>query len=260
MGVKLMNTLAINEHAYILNVNYGDKLIATLSLDKKTNLLKLKYNEYWQQNGFAISPSLQISNLHSAEAAYNYIDNTLPEGAARSLLAERIGVSEKNIYSQVRELGKDLAGAITFIKIDNQESRTDELPAFKVLEKSELETRLDHKDELGLLIWDDKPRLSVAGVQDKLNVFIDDHNRIGFGDGPLCSTHILKFEKKNCHNLVLNEYLCMKLSKAVGLPTAEVDFTRIGQHPVLIVKRFDRMYIKESEKVMRRHVIDGGRE
>lgn len=257
MGVKLMNTVATNEHAYILNVNYGDKLIGTLSLDKKTNLLKLKYNEYWQQNGFAISPSLPISNLHSAEAAYNYIDNTLPEGAARSLLAEIIGVSEKNIYSQVRELGKDLAGAITFIKIDNQENRTDELPAFKVLEKSELETRLDHKDELGLLIWDDKPRLSVAGVQDKLNVFINNHNRIGFGDGPLCSTHILKFEKKNCPNLVLNEYLCMKLSKAVGLPTAEVDFTRIGQHPVLIVKRFDRMYIKESEKVMRRHVIDG---
>ncbi|MFT5757750.1 MAG: serine/threonine-protein kinase HipA [Alteromonadaceae bacterium] len=86
---------------------------------------------------------------------------------------------------------------------------------------------------------------------------MDDHRRIGFGDGSLCSTYILKFEKKSCPNLVLNEYLCMKLSKAAGLPTAEVEFTRIGQHPVLMVKRFDRMYIRESERVMRRHVIDG---
>ncbi|PCI61589.1 MAG: HipA domain protein [Gammaproteobacteria bacterium] len=252
-----MNTVATNETAYILNVNYGDKIIGTLSSDKSTNLLKLKYNEYWQRNGFAISPSLPLSNQHSAEAAYNYLDNALPEGTARNLLAERIGVSEKNVYLQVRALGKDLAGAITFNKIDNQGSQKDDLPAFRILEEDELATRLDHKEELGLLTWDDKPRLSVAGVQDKLNVFIDDHNRIGFGDGSLCSTYILKFEKKNCPNLVLNEYLCMKLSKAVGLPTAEVEFTRIGQHPVLIVKRFDRMYIRGSERVMRRHVIDG---
>lgn len=252
-----MNTVIITDPAYILNVNYGDKIIGTLSSDKSTNLLKLKYNEYWQRNGFAISPSLPLSNQHSAEAAYNYLDNVLPEGTARILLAERIGVSEKNVYSQVRELGKDLAGAITFNKIDNPGSQKDDLPTFRVLEKDELETRLDHKDELGLLTWDDKPRLSVAGVQDKLNVFIDDHNRIGFGDGSLCSTYILKFEKKNCPNLVLNEYLCMKLSKAVGLPTAEVDFTRVGHHPALIVKRFDRMYIRKSERVMRRHVIDG---
>jgi len=61
-----MNTIATNEHAYILNVNYGDKNIGTLSSDKNTNLLKLQYNEYWQRNGFAISPSLPVSNLHSA--------------------------------------------------------------------------------------------------------------------------------------------------------------------------------------------------
>ncbi|MEY8213141.1 MAG: HipA domain-containing protein, partial [Colwellia sp.] len=113
------------------------------------------------------------------------------------------------------------------------------------------------KEEFGLLNWDDKPRLSVAGVQDKLNLFIDDQNNIGFGDGSLCSTHILKFEKKNSPKLVLNEYLCMKLSTAVGLPTAEVEFTRFGKHPTLIVKRFDRRYVADSKLVMRRHVIDG---
>ncbi|MFC3122546.1 HipA domain-containing protein [Agaribacter flavus] len=128
-----------------------------------------------------------------------------------------------------------------------------------MIEPDELTKRLACKEDIGLLTWDDKPRLSVAGVQDKLNVFINERGQIGFGDGALCSTHILKFEKHNCPNLVLNEYFCMKLSKAVGLPTAEVQFTRFKEYPALIVERFDRKYTPEQSKVFRRQVIDGCR-
>ena len=130
-------------------------------------------------------------------------------------------------------------------------------PSFRILKEEELIARLDIKEEIGIVTWDDKPRLSVAGVQDKLNVFIDAQGNIGFGDGPLCSTHIVKFEKRNCPNLVLNEFFCMKLSSVIGLPTAEVEFRRFGTHPSLVVKRFDRKYIADANKVMRRHVIDG---
>jgi len=245
-----------NTSEYRLSVNFGDNVIGTLELDRATNLLKLNYSEQWQQEGFAISPSLPLNSQHTPEVAYNYLDNALPEGAARKLLAENLGVSEKNVYSQVRAIGNDLAGAITFT--GQQEGISQQLqPQFRVLREGELTERLDHKEKLGLLTWDDKPRLSVAGVQDKLNVFINEADEIGFGDGSLCSTHILKFEKKNCPNLVLNEFFCMKLSDAIGLPTAEVEFTRFGSHPALIVKRFDRKYTSEINKVMRRHVIDG---
>ena len=259
MDLSFMNTQTANKSAYILQVNYGENAIGTLTLDSNTNLLNLEYNAHWQQTGFAISPGLPLNNNHSAEVAYNYLDNVLPEGEARKLLAENMGVSEKNVYSQVRELGNDLAGAVTFTKIDAQDSQRHQNtpPIFRLVEENELVTRLDHKEEIGLLNWDDKPRLSLAGVQDKLNVFIDDQKNIGFGEGSLCSTHLLKFEKTNCPNLVLNEYFCMKLSAAVGLPTAEVEFTRFGKHPTLIVKRFDRKYIADSTRVMRRHVIDG---
>lgn len=241
---------------YRLSVNFGDNVIGILELDRTTNLLKLNYSEQWQQEGFAISPSLPLNSQHTPEVAYNYLDNALPEGEARKLLAENLGVSEKNVYSQVRAIGNDISGAITFI--GQQESATQQLlPQFRVLLEAELTERLDHKEELGLLTWDDKPRLSVAGVQDKLNVFINETSEIGFGDGSLCSTHILKFEKKNCPNLVLNEFFCMKLSSAIGLPTADVEFTQFGSHPALIVKRFDRKYDSALNKVMRRHVIDG---
>jgi serine/threonine-protein kinase HipA len=240
--------------AYRLDIKYADQVIGNLSLDNTTNLLKLSYSPKWQNEGFAISPYLSLDNQHSPEVAYNFLDNALPEGEARKLLAENLGVSEKNVYSQVRAIGNDLAGAVTFLP-PSEEGQNQ--PSFRILEEEELITRLDNKEELGLLIWDDKPRLSVAGVQDKLNVYIDEQGNIGFGDGSLCSTHILKFEKRNCPNLVLNEFFCMKLSSAIGLPTADVDYRQLGPHPSLIVKRFDRKYIADSNKVMRRHVIDG---
>lgn len=241
--------------AYSLKVKFSQTVIGELSQNKATGLLKLDYTEDWQQNGFAISPRLTLDNNHDVSVTYNFLDNALPEGQARLLLAERAGVSEKNVFSQIREIGEDLSGAVTFAP--NGIEQIENEPIFRLLSERELENRLDIKDDVGLLTWDDKPRLSVAGVQDKLNVFINENGDIGFGDGALCSTHILKFEKKNCLNLVLNEFFCMKLSAAVGLPTAEVEFIRFGKHPALIVQRFDRKYVPESKQVLRKHVIDG---
>lgn len=241
---------------YQLQVNYGGDLVGTLSLDSATNLLKLTYTAQWQENGFSVSSHLPLNKQHIPEVAYNYLDNLLPEGEARNLLAKSLGISEKNVYSQVQAIGNDLSGAMTFIPTQTIVPAA-ATPSFRQLKEDELIARLDNKEEFGLLTWDDKPRLSVAGVQDKLNVFVNNEGAIGFGDGLLCSTHILKFEKKNCPNLVLNEFFCMKLSKAVELPTAEVEFKRFGPHPTLMVTRFDRKYAPNANKVMRRHVIDG---
>lgn len=252
----MANSEAVTTNAYELNVCYGDDVIGALALDKTSSLLKLSYTPLWQQQGFAISPHLPLNNQHPPTVAYNYLDNALPEGEARKLLAENLGVSEKNVYSQVRAIGHDLAGAVVF-KSHHQSVLDEKMPIFRKLEEAELINRLNIKEEFGLLTWDDKPRLSVAGVQDKLNVFIDEDSHLGFGDGSLCSTHLLKFERKNCPNLVLNEFFCMKLSAAVDLPTAEVAFRRFGSHPALVVKRFDRNYIAKTQSVMRRHVIDG---
>ena len=245
--------------AYTLLIYLAEQHIGTLTVDKSTSLLKLEYEPDWQQTGYPLSPALTLDNTHSREVAYNYLDNALPEGEARKLLAEHLGVSEKNVYSQVRAIGNDLAGAISFRARgqDSDNLREAREPKFRLIEQDELVERLARKEDIGLLAWDDKPRLSVAGVQDKLNIFINEEGQIGFGDGTLCSTLILKFEKPNCPNLVLNEYFCMKLSKAVGLPTAEVQFTRFEQYPALIVERFDRKYAPEQAKVFRRHVIDG---
>ncbi|MCF2949430.1 HipA domain-containing protein [Paraglaciecola aquimarina] len=240
--------------AYSLGIFLRDTRVGTLTQDEASGLLSITYQTEWQQNGYAISTGLPLDNQHSLTAAYNYLDNLLPEGEARKLLALDLGVSEKQVYPQIRVLGQDLSGAFSFT--DNAADLS-AAASFRLLGEQELTERLNHKEDFGLLQWDDKPRLSVAGVQDKLNVFVTAQGEIGFGDGAYCSTHILKFEKPSCEHLVLNEYICMKLSSAIGLPTAEVAFKRFGSHPALLVTRFDRRLAQTSNRVLRRHVIDG---
>jgi len=239
--------------AYSLDVVYNRQVIGKLTQHIDTGLLGLSYSQRWQEIGFAISPALTFEN-HDKAAAYNFLDNLLPEGEARKLLAQDIGVNENQIFPQVREIGSDLCGAFSFLT--EQVSSVDKA-IFRVIEEKELIHRLDHKEDIGLLQWDEKPRLSVAGVQDKLNVFVNEYDKIGLADGTLSSTYILKFERENCTNLVINEYFCMKLSQLVGLPTSEVTLKRFGKHPALSVKRFDRKYDVTSNKVLRKHVIDG---
>ena len=86
--------------AYTLLIYLAEQHIGTLTVDKSTSLLKLEYEPDWQQTGYPLSPALTLDNTHSREVAYNYLDNALPEGEARKLLVEHLGVSEKNVYSQ----------------------------------------------------------------------------------------------------------------------------------------------------------------
>lgn len=240
--------------AYSLDVIYGHQVIGQLTQRTDTGLLELSYSQQWQETGFAISPALTFEKQHGKAAAYNFLDNLLPEGEARKLLAQNIGVNEKQVFPQIKAIGSDLCGSFSFLA--EQVSPSDE-PIFRVIKEEELIRRLNNKEDIGLLQWDEKPRLSVAGVQDKLNVFVNEHDEIGLADGTLSSTYILKFERKNCANLVINEYFCMKLSQLVGLPTSEVTLKRFGKHPALLVKRFDRKYDVTSNRVLRKHVIDG---
>jgi len=239
--------------AYSLDVVYGRQVIGQLTQYKESGLLELSYSQQWQETGFAISPALTFEK-HDKAAAYNFLDNLLPEGEARKLLAQDIGVNEKQVFPQIRAIGNDLCGAFSFLA---EQSSSSDKAIFRVIEEEELIHRLDHKEDIGLLHWDEKPRLSVAGVQDKLNIFVNEHGEIGLADGTLSSTYILKFERKNCANLVINEYFCMKLSQLVGLPTSDVTLKRFGKHPALLVKRFDRRHDVTSNRVLRKHVIDG---
>jgi serine/threonine-protein kinase HipA len=153
----------------------------------------------------------------------------------------------------VRALGLDLPGALILTPPETG------LPAqgsFRLISNEEIITHLNNRNTNSLIIWDGKPRLSVAGIQDKINLMINSEGQSGFGERSLCSTHILKFERQTQSHLVTNEFLTMHLASACDLPVANVALRQFDKHSALLVERFDRKLISNTE-IKRRHVIDG---
>lgn len=236
---------------HVLNVYLGDDIIAELLLIN--DQLHWHYHPYWQQTGYPVSPHLPLGVAIPSINAQRFLGNLLPEGNALEELLSTFRLSKNNTFGLIRALGLDTPGSLVF----RSPTQTDRVQtSFRPLSEIELIQRLNSRDEFGLIIWDGKPRLSVAGVQDKINVILNEENQLGFGDGKLCSTHILKFEKQKLAHLVLNEYVTMQLAQLCGIRVAKVQLMRYGCNPALLVERFDRQFISIS-KVKRRHMIDG---
>jgi serine/threonine-protein kinase HipA len=128
----------------------------------------------------------------------------------------------------------------------------------------ELDQRIAEREHAPLTVWEGKVRMSVAGLQDKLPVYLDrtllEGGRLFLVDGQrLATTHILKPDTANPQmpHLAVNEHFCMSLARRMQLPVAEVGLLRTPR-PVLVVRRFDREVETAGgqPRVHRRHIID----
>ena len=249
--MKTMGLLMNGSDEQTLDIYLGQNVIAKLKL--LNDQLHWHYSPLWQQSGYAISPHLPLSADIPSLNIQRFLRNLLPEGSGLDELLSTFHLSKNNTFGLVRALGADTPGALIILK--SQQTLTHK-SSFRIITNDELEKRLDNRDEFSLIIWDGKPRLSVAGVQDKINVVLNNKNQLGFGDGSLCSTHILKFEKQQLSHLVLNEFITMRLAKRCGLLVANAQLLSFGKHKALLIERFDRKIISLNE-VKRRHIIDG---
>ncbi|MFN7097741.1 MAG: HipA N-terminal domain-containing protein [Gammaproteobacteria bacterium] len=173
-------------HVYLEKAN-----IATLTLLNED--LQWHYSEAWQKSGYALSPHLPLHQDIPSINVQRFLRNLFPEGNGLDELLQIFHISRYNIFGLIRALGLDTPGALIMLPPENK------LPTeaiFRIITNDELEQRLNIRNEFSLIIWDEKPRLSVAGIQDKINVMLNNEGQLGFGEGSLCSTHILKFEKQ----------------------------------------------------------------
>lgn len=241
----------MNNNENCLDIFLGKEKIAELQTTN-TQLI-WNYTSTWQENGYPISPNLPFSQNIDPANTLMFLRNMLPEGRAFDDLITYAHVSRGNTFALIRILGADTSGALILLPSG---SSLPESGHFRMITPEELQERLDKRDKFNLQIWDDKPRLSLAGVQDKLNVVVNKYNFVGFGEGKLCSTHILKFETHKLVHLVLNEFVTMSLAQSCDIDVAKVEMWRFGENPALLVKRFDRE-LKLDDNVIRKQVIDG---
>jgi serine/threonine-protein kinase HipA len=232
-----------------LNIYYNKIQVGTLSLKPQSNDIDLKYDDIWKQNGFSLSPLLPLDGNFTNNQVKNFIENLLPEGNGLDMLVSYLQISKTNKFALLTAIGRDLSGALDFIIPNTNDIKT----TFREVPTEELAQRIRQRKEMPISVWDNKPRISIAGVQEKLPI-TKLNGKYGFGEGKLSSTHILKFDKKD-ENLVLNEYLSLHLAKIAGLDVAKADIKYFENEQVLEVERFDRKIISDQE-IQKIHIID----
>jgi serine/threonine-protein kinase HipA len=231
-----------------LSLLHEDQEVGVLSFDLESEIFQLHYAADWLKKGYPLSPHLPLFDEIPPENTRKFLENLLPEEDALKTLTRTLKIGSSNIFALISAIGRDATGAFTFAS-ENEIIKT----SFRTILKAELTQRVQERATKPIIIWDGKPRLSLAGVQEKLAVTIKNGD-YGLGEGKLASTHILKFSKKDQH-LVLNEFFCMKLAEKTGLSVARVELISLGER-VLQVERFDRSW-KSTMHVARKHVIDG---
>lgn len=209
---------------------------------------QLRYSQHWLETGYAISPHLPLSGQFNSQTTENFIRNLFPEGAAFDTLLATENLSKNNLYAILKAIGQDTTGALTFAENAGNTATT-----LRLVTEDELMQRLDNSTNLTL--WDGKFRLSVAGVQNKLNIYLGDNDAMCLADGTYASTHIIKFASEKFPSIVINELYCMKLAAAAGISVAPVRHKKLGKHSALLVKRFDRRI--KAAGVDKHHIIDG---
>ncbi len=235
--------------------------VGTLSYHDNTGRFSFEYEGDWavSVDAFPISPALpfhrppgQTDELHSVSVR-RFFENLLPEGKALEDAAAAHSVSKANLFGLLRWLGQESTGALSLLPEGKTPAEVADTQ--REVTYAELSERIHDRANRPFNIWDGRVRMSIAGYQDKLAVYVDEGQRLYLVEGRLASTHILKPEPLNPKftHLVANEHFCLKLAERLGLQVAAVDILRVPE-PVLIVERFDRR--KQNHHVERLHAID----
>lgn len=260
---------------YSLKVLCAGIHAADLEHDPATGDFAFRYTSTWREDeqSFSLAPSLPLYGSISSSSVRRFLENLLPEGRALDVASVHWNIQKSNVFGLIRQLGRETAGALTFLPAGDDELSIAQ-PIAREVSPDELQQRIAQRNEIPFSVWDGKVRMSVAGFQDKL--LVQKHGaRLYLVDGSLASTHILKPQPLNTQlaYMVANEHFCMRLAQEVGLHAyktpslvADVEILRVPD-PVLCVRRFDRRQsVAEPINVpgagalppiQRVHIIDG---
>ena len=254
-------------HTHTLSLWADGQKVATMGYEPMNDRWSLDYEAAWVDapQAFPLSPALPLhppANGYAVGTVKRFVENLLPEGRALDITATTYRVSKSNIFALIHALGTESTGAFRFWRPDEVPPSIVATPPREVT-RDELNRRLSERDSIPLAVWDGKARMSIAGVQDKLMVYLDrpleEGGRLFLVESPLASTHIIKPEPGRAvtPHLVVNEHFCMSLAKRMGLPVAPVSVYRTPT-PVLVVSRFDRVVVAGATGpvVHRLHIID----
>jgi len=213
------------------------------------------YDETWLHSSQFRPLSLSLpagfgATTLSGNAVESWFDNLLPDSdAIRRRAQTRFQAASTSAFDLLAAIGRDCAGAVQLLPINEEPSGFDRIEA-RPLSDKEIGLRLRAVTAApapgSLGPESEELRLSVAGAQEK-TAFLWHNNQWCLPLGSTPTTHLFKLPmgvigdgQIDFSSSVENEWLCSKVLMAYGLPVASTEMARFNGERCLIVQRFDR--------------------
>ena len=237
-----------------LNVFLNGRLVGRLRRSA-TGAIDFRYAKEWLdwRETFPVSLSLPLrEDRYVGAPVINVFDNLLPDNESlRKRIAARVGADGTDAYSMLSVLGHDCVGALQFLPDGVDPGRPGAIDG-KPVSDDEVADILNNLSAAPLgLDRDEDFRISIAGAQEK-TALLRKGGRWFKPVGTTATTHILKPQIGrlpngiDLSNSVENEYLCLKLLDASGVPAARAEIADFGKRRTLIVERFDRLHARDG--------------
>jgi serine/threonine-protein kinase HipA len=237
---------------------YERSLVGTLSR-ATDGAIAFAYNPAWlaSETAFPVASALPLFKAKwQGDPVVAAFDNLLPdaEGELREKIAARVGAQGKDVFSLLSVLGRDCAGALQFLPMN--EAPAEQNMQFRIISEEEMVADLRNLATAPLAQGEDEDfRISIAGAQEK-TAFLHVDGQWAKPRGITPTSHIFKTpmgilpgpDQIDLSDSVENELFCMTLAHEIGLPAAHVEKITLPGQVVLSVERFDRVWQGETLK------------
>jgi serine/threonine-protein kinase HipA len=237
-----------------LNIYLNSRLVGRLRR-QTSGAIDFQYDPDWLSWEHALPVSLSLplrEDRYSGDPIIAVFDNLLPDNEPiRRRIAERVHADGYDAYSLLAKVGRDCVGALQFLP-DGAEPGPAGMVEGRAVGLDYIAGKIGNLAATPLGVDEDEEfRISLAGAQEK-TAFLYWKNKWHVPHGTTATTHILKPQIGklpsgiDLSRSVENEYLCLKLSEAFGLPSAKVEMAEFKGHRVLVIERFDRLWTKDK--------------
>ena len=238
-----------------LRVLLNNRLVGRL-LKEPGGAISFHYDDTWLNRDDAVPVSLSLplrEDAYHGEGVAAVFENLLPDSdKLRRRVAEKVGAAGIDAYSLLSQIGRDCAGALQFLPDGEDEGADTTAIDGEPVSHVEIEILLKNLAQAPLgLGRDDAFRISVAGAQEKTALLFHKGQWMK-PRGTTPTTHILKMQIGALPNgidlshSVENEFYCLKLCDAFGMPVNVASMEVFGKTKALVVERFDRKWTDDG--------------
>jgi serine/threonine-protein kinase HipA len=233
-----------------LNVYLNARLVGRLRR-QSSGAIDFQYDKDWLawSNAIPVSVSLALrEDRYIGDPVLAVFENLLPDNDdIKRRVAERSEAGGSDAYHLLAAIGRDCVGALQFLPEGVDPGKAGALDARAATDQEIADTVNNlARNPLGIGA-DQEFRISLAGAQEK-TALLYWNNKWHVPHGTTATTHIIKPHIGSLPNgidltnSVENEYFCLQLVAALGLPVAKSEIIDFAGRRVLAIERFDRRW------------------